>query len=404
MSFNFGGEDDSDLDLDAFDDTGLLALASRENGGQDDVQTAEVNNKPIDESSPQLDNDGAGGESLSDGDDDGGDWDNIDWEDADSDQDDDDDGNIGNADSFPTQGIMINFGKRVGKSNDPDEGKEAKQNDVEGEQKDDGDNAKKSKKRKRVTRVLRSVPYETQQMVLNVRRSHMLSCLVHSMMQSSFACGPSNISDDSNEERELLLCMALSLIPQQFHSQQNNDNGTPQRKSASKKSKEQIPLPVNTIPTKNELQQFSQWFFQLVNEAGNRRRIALQRNFVQGAAITPTATRTRRSSSSRRNRGQQSSTKNQSANKKKGKTNNSTKEEESLIMSTSIHNFQSNHSNHSADYLSPSKMLLKRLIHLSPDYDEDPQLLLESEGIDAIDAVEQITSHEKVLLFLLMVR
>ena len=48
--------------------------------------------------------------------------------------------------------------------------------------------------------------------------------------------------------------------------------------------------------------------------------------------------------------------------------------------------------------------LLRRLRHLSPCYDEEPQLFLEEEGVDPINAVESIASQEKVMLFLIMVR
>jgi xeroderma pigmentosum group C-complementing protein len=48
--------------------------------------------------------------------------------------------------------------------------------------------------------------------------------------------------------------------------------------------------------------------------------------------------------------------------------------------------------------------LLRRMRHLSPCYDEEPQLFLEQEGLDPIEAVECITPQEKVMLLLAMVR
>ncbi len=52
-------------------------------------------------------------------------------------------------------------------------------------------------------------------------------------------------------------------------------------------------------------------------------------------------------------------------------------------------------------------------MYLSPHFDEDPQLLLDEEeeyggvlvgGVDAIDAVERMSAHDKVLLFLTLIR
>jgi hypothetical protein len=56
--------------------------------------------------------------------------------------------------------------------------------------------------------------------------------------------------------------------------------------------------------------------------------------------------------------------------------------------------------------MNPQADLLRKVLCLSPHYDEDPQLLLEDEGgvVDAIDAAERITDHDKSLLFLTMAR
>ena len=68
---------------------------------------------------------------------------------------------------------------------------------------------------------------------------------------------------------------------------------------------------------------------------------------------------------------------------------------------------QVNESSHGPISTNPHSDLLRKVMYLSPHYDEDPQLLLEEEEggvVDAIDAVEGITDHDKALIFLTMAR
>ncbi|KAL7538029.1 hypothetical protein ACHAXR_008231 [Thalassiosira sp. AJA248-18] len=372
MSFNFSDDDDDDdLNLDAFDDTGLLALAFRERAHNSTTTTATTATSAAStanaaaaasaSASPAADASEEAGEFEEDSE--GGDWGNIDWEDADDQDDEDEDeddrtrrtqsdenNNLKGDDfvsSVPTQGIMINFGKTTA---EVDNAKE--------------EESKPAKKRKRrATRVLRNVPYETEQMVLNVRRSQMLCYVVH-CMQCSFACGV-----DDTDERSLLSHVALSLIPQKFH-QRDKDT-----KKASMKSKQSF----SSLPTNKQLKEFSHWFFEFVNRAGERRRAALRRNVAQGASAT------RSPSPRRRGRRQSGSTK-----KSKMKQGQGAKKHEISTNTPIAEEYPTN--------------LIQTLMHLSPYYDEDPQLFLEEEGIDAIDAVENISSQDKALLFLVMVR
>jgi len=385
MSFYFSGdeEDDDDLDLDAFDDTGLLALASRERAeGPSAAAAAASPAAAAAASSSNADDDGGGGgDAFDEEDSDGGDWGNVDWEDADQgDEDDDvDDGEPGGDAPtnfpFPTQPVMINFGRATGRSNDPDEGiderKEgAKENDGEGQ----GASSKK-RKRKTTTRVLRNVPHETQQMVLDVRRSEMLCHAVH-CMRCSCTCGGANL-DGSDDDGLLLSHVACSLIPQEFHPKESttDDSMGPPDKSRS------------AIPTKDQLRAFTQWFFQFVNRAGERRRDAFERNVAQGAASARPRTPRRRGP-------RRSAKTKQSTNKaKKGV----------LVDESDAVDDASTYAPHNRNAEFSSTDLLQRLLHLSPHYDEDPQLLDEG-GVDAIDAVEGISPQEKALLLLAMVR
>jgi len=369
MSFNFSDNEEEDFDLDAYDDTGLLALASRDTTVSNDNDIEPAAAAAVATPSPMATTTcakirGASAqdmdeESFGEEEKDGGDWDNVNWEDAgeeeDSDEEDDD-----TPQNFPTQGVMINFGKSntAGKSNTPDDNHEDKK--MSAEEKDET-NSNKSKKRKRkTTRVLRNVPYETQQMILNVRRSKILCDVVQSM-QYSYLCG-SGSGSELEEDGMLLSTLAYSMIPQEFHNQLDTTTGDNYQA---------------TIPTKQQLCDFSNWFFQFVNQAGERRRAALERNVAQGAVA---------STSRRGGRRQSRGNKKQAAKKKEGTYD--------MDISSQIQN----------DKPKPIN-LLQTLTYLSPQYDEDPQLFVEEEdGIDAITAVENITSHEKVLLFLTMVR
>ena len=391
MSFNFSDNEDEDLDISAYDDTGLLALASRE---KVDI-TKPSSDAAVATPSPshaytyakksyvaQQNNDNDPKENYDDefengGDDDGGDWDNVDWEDAEDDEGedeyDDGDGDGGTHDSsalqnFPTQGVMINFGKTIGKTNTPDEGLDEREKSSTAASADDVDGNKQSptKKRKRkITRVLRNVPFETQHMVLSVRRSGML-CSVVQAIQCSFVCG--GISSNIDEDDGVLLShLAYSMIPEDFHQELDA---------------------TISIPAKQQLHDFSMWYFQFVNKAGERRRAALQRNVAQGASAAI-------STRSSRQRGRMQSVGNMTKSAKKQRLNDNVSEIDSA----------SSHTQTNEEMTSTN--LLRKLMYLSPQYDEDPQLFSEEgdgEGIDAIAAVERISPHEKVLLFLTMVK
>lgn len=362
MSFNFSDNEEEDFDLDAYDDTGLLALASRDKttvSNDDKMQPAAAaavaTPSPMATTTCAKSRVGAqdmAEESFGEEDVDGGDWDNVNWEDANDEEEDSDDDTPQN---FPTQGVMINFGKSntAGKSNTPDGDNEDEDKKMSAEEKDETNS----------TRVLRNVPYETQQMILNVRRSGIL-CEVVQSMQYSYLCGSGGSSELEDDNGMLLSTLAYSMIPQEFHNQQDSTGYKYQP----------------TIPTKQQLHDFSSWFFTFVNEAGERRRGALERNVAQGAVASTSTTRQRGRRQSRGN-------KKQAAKKKEGTYND-------IDSSSQTQN----------DKPTPIN-LLQTLMYLSPQYDEDPQLFVEEEdGVDAITAVENITSHEKVLLFLTMIR
>ena len=367
MSFYFSDNDESedDFDFDAFDDTGLLALASRndDNDMKPAAAAAVATLSPATaDSRGGAQNDMAVEESFGEEEKDGGgDWDNVNWEDADDDVEDSDDDTPQN---FPTQGVMINFGKSntAGKSNTPDNQEEDKK--MSAEEKDETNNGKSKKRKRKTTRVLRNIPYETQQMILNVRRSGILCAVVQSM-QYSYLCG-SGGSESEDDNGMLLSTMAYSMVPQEFHNQKDNMTTGDQYQP--------------TIPTKQQLHNFSTWFFTFVNQAGEHRRAALERNMAQGAVAASTSTT--RQKGRRQSRG-----KKKQAAKKEGTYDD-------IDTSSQILN----------DKPKPIN-LLQTLMCLSPQYDEDPQLFVEEEdGVDAITAVENIASHEKVLLFLTMVR
>ncbi|KAL7551264.1 hypothetical protein ACHAWF_014450 [Thalassiosira exigua] len=360
MSFNFSGDEDDDdeLDLDAFDDTGLLALASRERT-EGAAASASAASTSAAAAPTREEGDGGGGDDdvgewSGDGESDGGDW-GVDWEDADSGEDEDDE-NVGDENGNACA-VMVHLGKSTGKSNDPDECAEEKK----AESKDD-DEGRPSKKRKRATvRVLRNVPLETQQMVLDVRRSELL-CRAAQCTERSLACGAGGPVDEAGD-RALLLPVAHSLIPPEFHA--------PDASSTEKPNDS-----LSCVPTKPQLRRFAQWFFQLVNRAGERRRSALRRNVAQGAAAARPRQSPRRSPGGRA---------------------------ASASMRQSAPG-QPDASGRPSEAHAPPARLLQMLMHLSPRYGEDPQLFSEEWGVDAVDAVERITALEKALLLLAMVR
>ena len=329
MSFNFSDIEDEDEfdDLEEFDETGLLAQASSE---REATTPAVATNTPYADQAA-FDHDAE--------DSDGGDWDSVEWEDAADEGDDADNEQCEETSlpAFPQEGITIHIGRRLGTSNNPDDDnqREDKKNEEVVQ-----DKPSKKKPRKFTVRVLRNVSPETQQLVLNIRRSHMLCCMIHSQ-QCSFLCSGGGGDVSGQDETTELLNTALSLIPQEFHTEHTPTSFI--------------------IPTASAVKIFATWFSQFVNQAGQRRRRALGRNAAQGAAI-PSARKRRRSNDDL----------------------NSLMDQSQQLPSTST--------------------LLQRLRHLSPCYDEEPQLFLEQEGVDPIEAVECITSQEKVMLLLVMVR
>jgi len=338
MSFNFSDieeEEEEEFDLEQFDETGLLAQASGEK--REAAATTATSTKSVSEDATDQTNAAAFDNDADESD--GGDWDNVDWEDAEDEEEEEDDDE--ELPSFPQEGITIHIGRRVGKSNNPDD------NDVQREEKKNEEVAAKEqpakkKPRKATVRVLRNVSFETQQLVLNIRRSHLVCCMIHSQKCSLLCSGGGDIS--VQDETTELLNTALSLVPQEFHTDPTTNTHTS-----------------FIIPTASTVNQFSRWFFQFVNHAGQRRRRAIGRNAAQGAR-TPSSRKRRRSNDDVNSRMDQS------------------------------------------QQTPDTSTLLQRLRHLSPCYDEEPQLFLEQEGVDPIDAVESITSQEKVMLFLVMVR
>ena len=328
MSFNFSDiEAEDEFDLEEFDETGLLAEESRT---RDDaiIATSDQKNTLEDDADDSDEND----------------WDNVDWEDAADEQDEpDSEEHEEILPSFPQEGITIQIGRKagvVGRSNNPDDYVEQTEEEKKSEEEAVHDDAVEKKPRKATVRVLRNVPIETQQLVMNVRRSHLLCCMIHSLQCSSLC---SDISHDaSGIQGEILFNVALSLIPEQFHTDPANST------TASS----------FTIPTVTTVKQFSEWFFEFVDNAAQRRRRAIGRNVAQGA--------TTRSARKRR------------------------RTDDASYLTTQIPTIST---------------LLRRLTHLSPCYDDEPQLFLdEQEGLDPILAVESITAQEKVMLFLTMIR
>lgn len=457
MSFNFSlhNEDDEngdiELNLEGFDDTGLLALASREREYETsatDPDNFAANARAV----PTSNNDYNETDILwHDGDnddivDDEGDWcDDVDWQD-------DDDENDGGRElpetssrgqspveicirrRLPSRGVTIDFGTMT---------------DEEGS--DDKDR-KTTKKRKRAPtrKVLRNIPVETQLLIRDIRRVQLL-CFLAVGARCSYTCG-NNVTDSlqsqergSNEGeyiRNLLSHIAFSLVPMEFHdgemqieqsdlTRESPDAETvgniiPTSSKMNMRKQQQSSthhsMPKNpgaaprkkpyTIPSKPILLQFSQWFFQFVNRASDRRREIINRNISMGAAIIPNNNITNSSSKSwspRRTRRQ------------RRKSDFKTAEIESEMHSENSPRHPSlSNERQRGTFIPPTKCLLQRLMHLSPHFDEDPQLFLDRDCVienidftdvsnssvnsDAVSAVANISALEKVLLFLSLVR
>ena len=151
----------------------------------------------------------------------------IDWEDAD--ENDHDNNTVHDGDniatrlpSLPSEGVTITFSSA---SNTPSEEKGlAGNHEYQALNKEETT----SKKRKRSTvRVLINIPYHTEQVILNERRSHLLCCLSHSLRCSSLCSigqsqnhQSSQTIDNDKEEASLLLNTACSLVPAELQKKQ----------------------------------------------------------------------------------------------------------------------------------------------------------------------------------------
>ena len=462
MSFNFkfndepdvhvddGDDDDNDLDLDAFDDTGLLALASR---GRAQVSVAAAFAGTSSASMSGMESSlTAGGESEGEESEEL-DWDNVEWEDADPGEDYVDDSlEPDNADGrdyerqkpthegkessrkFPSEGVTIGFGPIIHNDNDLcDEDPNEK-----GEEQNEKLKSSKKRKRRTANRILRDVPLETQQLLLNVRRSDML-CHVANSIRCSQVCGGGAHIDES-DCRWLLSHVALSLIPLEFHS---DDFSREIKPMAEKSTETEMITPKKSnkpyfVPTQRQLQQFSRWFFQFVNHAGLRLREAIRRNISLGASVASTSPLTRRRRKERLSGSMEvcyevggskldklqphfSFGKKQYPRKRRRKkfekeNKNTIERAFSSVFGVEYILTGKNSTNVGKDLDRTQRSscedqsaanLIQKLLCLSACYVEDPQLLLEQEdeeGIDIIDVVENMTAQEKVLLFLTMVR
>lgn len=372
MEFNFDSNpsDDDDIDLDEFDDTGLLALSSR----QEASATVSI---PADDI--VLTSDSA---AKGDADDGSIDWEDgestVDWEDADEnvvgavsiDEHEDLDRKMP---ALPTQGVTVTFSSTSNTPSDEPADSETKRNgDSLGH---NVETAKSRKKRKRV-HVLKDVPHHTQQLILGVRRSHMLCCVARSVKCSSI-CSTTDVNiqnkeepfnTDDGESRDMLLSLAYSLIPSQFHTSSDTT--------------------AQNVPTNQELQEFARWFFDFIS-AGKRRRETIQQNIARGAAASSAGSRRRNHSSA--------TASTRSTKKGRGLAEENDSTDSNLRTTQYIDSKTDNNALLSTDNL------ITKLMYLSPYYDDDPQLFI-NDGIDCIGLVENITPLEKVLLFLSMVR
>ncbi|EJK57923.1 hypothetical protein THAOC_21990, partial [Thalassiosira oceanica] len=241
MSFNFsGGEEDeeSDLELDRFDTSGLLAQQSRKCDGVADSSSTDLLSPPAAAAAALPTTPGKDPVAFESDDEDEDDigWEDghNDWEDASVDGDIDEVHQDGAdrlmAEPEPEGHLLIDVDASKGAS-------AQKQQDPE----------PPKKKKRRVNKVLQ-MSKQNRRSLLDIRRSLMLASVAHAT-QSSSMCG----STDSNDEAQsLLFHVALSMIPEEFHPHEDEAGVI--------------------VPTKQDLQRFLQWFFQLVNRAGRRRR------------------------------------------------------------------------------------------------------------------------------------
>eukprot|EP00804_Cyclotella_cryptica_P013586 CCRYP_012947-RA/>CCRYP_012947-RA protein AED:0.02 eAED:0.02 QI:271/1/1/1/1/1/3/1134/1019 len=394
MSFHFDNtsdDDEGEIDLDEYDDTGLLALSSRQS-----AVAATTAQKSSASSLTPNENNYLNGSEASDHDEDLSD---VDWEDAD-DHESNENSEVEDffekklpSPNFPSRGVTVTFSSV---SNTP-----AEEHDHAADRSHALQGAEEpSKKRKRSTvRVLRDVPHHTQQLILGVRRSHLLCCAARSMRCSSTCSlgvektkdGGCAFTPTDNEVKYLLMHVSHSLVPMQFHS---TCSDTPNQSYANLSA----PKQKYNIPSNQLVRDFSQWFFQFVN-AAERRRNAIRRNVAQGASAaaatggaSPVASRTRRP--------RRTDNLNHSASKRQRNTRANKAEDNNIADSDAGNSFGGYQTRSN---IPSAKNLITKLMYLSPYYDDDPQLFLD-EGVDVIQVAENITPLEKSLLFLLMIR
>ena len=251
MSFNFSGgeEDESDLELDRFDTSGLLAQQSRKGGGAAGSSLTELRTSPPVGALPATPGKDPGAFNSDDEDDIG--WEDGDWEDAAS-----VDGDVVDevhqeegADPLmadPEGHLLINVGKRKpGISNVPDDEVDSSK----GPSAQNGRDPKPPQKKKRRVNKVLPMSKQNRRALLDVRRSLMLASVAHATQRSNM-CGSTGSTD---ETQSLLFHVALSIIPEEYHPHEDEAGGV-------------------IIPTKQDLQRFLRWFFQLVNRSGRRRR------------------------------------------------------------------------------------------------------------------------------------
>jgi hypothetical protein len=372
ISFNFDSSpsDDEDIDIDEFDDTGLLALSSRQEAVADSAAAASHNDSIHDDTGSNVD--------WEDGESD------VDWQDADEPNNENEHACVNYSSeedldrkmpALPSQGVTVTFSavnaaaERLLHSDATQRADEVKKQDEEA--------VKTPKKRRRIN-VLKDVPYQTQQLIMGVRRSHLLCCVARSIQCSSL-CSTAHSSqnstafidnsndNDAEESREMLLNLANSLIPAQYHIETDD---------------------VHTVPTNQQLYEFTQWFFEFIN-ASNRRRDAIQQNVARGAAGSPAVRkRVRRSAAADRQ---------PSSNKRSRKSATEDAGAQGITCD------ETTRLDEKIDEIPSIKSLVKTLTYLSPYYDDDPQLFM-NDGLDVIALVDNITALETVLLFLVMVR
>ncbi len=215
-------------------------------------------------------------DNVGDGDESDG-FSNVDWEDAsveDENEDEDEDGgcnvNENSSDSlpatkrgrkYPTRGVTIHFGGEENRSVDANGSGDSKKLASKS-----NSNTKTKGKRKRI-RKIKNLSSNVRALLEELQRAHILSSIGRSIFHSSLL---GSIDDED------IWSTAYSLIPLDFLDETTctNSNSNLQR-----------------LPTYTQVQQFSNWFFDLVNHIDERRWRIHRSNVAAGA---PTARRSSR--------------------------------------------------------------------------------------------------------------